>query len=91
MRAQPQRMDANTQVVDWLSAVDFQDDSSALPGWVCGAIPYGKFHSDASFDALVAKLCLQPEQVRAEAVERGGPVHLPAPIACRHFPHAVGK
>lgn len=41
--------EAMSEVVDWLTSVDFQDDPESLPAWVRSAIPFGKIPGDASY------------------------------------------
>lgn len=40
---------ARAEVVQWLTAADFQGDGAALPAWVHSAIPFGKIPGDASY------------------------------------------
>lgn len=44
-----QWQEANAEMVDWLTSVDFQDDPSSLPDWVRSAIAFGKIPGDASY------------------------------------------
>lgn len=41
--------EARTEMVDWLTSVDFQDDPDSLPDWVRSAITFGKIPGDASY------------------------------------------
>ena len=41
--------EAQAEVLQWLSSVDYQDDPDALPAWVRSAIPFGKIPGDASY------------------------------------------
>ena len=41
--------EAQAEVLQWLSSVDYQDDPEALPAWVRSAIPFGKIPGDASY------------------------------------------
>ena len=41
--------EARSEVVDWLTSVDFQDDPESLPAWVRSAIAFGKIPGDASY------------------------------------------
>jgi hypothetical protein len=46
---------AHCEVMNWLEAVDFQEDPSQIPGWVKTAIPFGKVPGDASYWILLVE------------------------------------
>lgn len=64
--------EAREEVLDWLTAVDFQDDPSELPAWVGSAIPFGKIPGDSSYWMLpvngpfAGKVLLSNDDVSAE-------------------------
>ncbi|MBC7917231.1 MAG: hypothetical protein H7Y28_05425 [Rhodoferax sp.] len=64
--------EAREEVLDWLTAVDFQDDPSELPDWVQSAIPFGKIPGDASYWMLpvegpyAGKVLLSNDDISAE-------------------------
>ena len=41
--------EARREMLDWLTAVDFQGDDAAVPAWVRSAIAFGKIPGDASY------------------------------------------
>jgi hypothetical protein len=65
--------EARGEVIDWLTAVDFQEDPTQLPGWVRSAIAFGKIPGDASYWLLpvdgpfAGKVLLSNDDVSAES------------------------